>query len=129
MELPKYEYEGKEYTKAELVELAKEKYGITIAKSTLDTRLKRNWPIERAISVPVEKRVKHSSKARSIRKLREAQTRYRKRSNKKDPAKFALYRTRSYARSFLRKFATADELAECQTRIENKIKELKQREA
>lgn len=120
-----FAYEGKEYTEDELVKIAKEKYGIKIAKSTLDTRLRRQWSVERAISTPTNKRVKKPTEAHKIKVLRRAQKKYLKNLRKEDPNRLAFYQTRSYARMYLSKYATLEELNYYQKIIEKRIQDLK----
>lgn len=124
MESTKFAYQGKKYTESELLKIAEEKYDNKMAISTLDTRLRQSWPVERALSTPVRKRVKKASDERRYQVLRKTQEKYRKRLEVQEPDRLKIYQTRSYARMYLRKYATLAELDKFQQKIENKIKDL-----
>lgn len=115
-----YNYKGKEYNETQLTELAKKKYNVTITIAALDARLKRGWEVEKAIKIPVAKRVKKASPERAKENLRRAQEKY----SKKNRSKMYGYQTKSYARTFIRKYANLQDLDEFEEKINAKLAEL-----
>lgn len=116
----RYKYKNTEYSEVELLCIAQKEFNNKLSITTLDARLKRGWDVTRAISTPVRARAKKGSPERTQASLRRAHQKY----IQSHPEKAKIYRTRSYARTFIRKYANLQDLDNCEQKIKKRLAEL-----
>lgn len=75
-----YAFQGKSYSPAELVNVAKEQFNTQLSAYQITTRINRGWTIERALSTPVRKMTKWNGSG-----VRESQKRATQRYTKANP--------------------------------------------
>lgn len=118
-----YIYQGKSYTITQLAELAAKRFDNPLKSQTIYARLNRSsWDIERALKTPAEPNsLKDLTPAQRRRRLSKQQQNYFKRHRE------TFYRSNYLAmvKTYLRKYATADELREALARVQDKNAEVK----
>lgn len=114
-EIRRYQYRGKSYTLNELAQYAHHHYRRTISPSVLYRRLELGWSPEKAMRTPTGSHQPLTAE-RARKSHNRATQKYAQKNAKKIRAKQNFY----YARSYVRKYSSLEDLADLKDAIQHK---------